>query len=158
VTGFGLVIGLLAILVGVALTRIETLGNSVENLASVRVPKLISAGRSIETLLQTARQMRNVLILDDESLVKSEIADIRRNSQVLQEHLAELEKTVAGETETNLFKVIVQARDAYLPHEEHFLKLAERGDYSSAKDLMLEQVRGTQGSYIDAISTLIASM
>src|SRR5262245_49622654 len=91
--GFGLVIALLAVVVGVALSRIEALGGSVQNLASVRVPKLIAAGKSIETLLQTARQMRNVLILDDESQVKSEIGDIRRNGQVLHEHLAELEKT-----------------------------------------------------------------
>jgi methyl-accepting chemotaxis protein len=155
VAGFGLLIALLIALTVFAMTRIEYLGQSVDGLASVRVPKLISAGKSIETLLQTSRQMRNVLILDDEAQIRSEIADIQRNSDVLAQYLDDLGKTIAGETETNLFKAINEARSAYAPHEQTFLKHAQRGDYSTARDVMLAEVRNAQGKYIDAISMLI---
>src|SRR6185503_17445639 len=84
-----------------------------------------------------------------------EIADISRNVELIHEFLAELERNVSGETEQNLFKSITAARAEYAPHEARFLKAASQGDYSTAKDLMLQQVRGAQSKYIDALSTLI---
>ena len=155
VSGFGLIIALLIVLTTVALLRINALGRSVDNFATQHVPKMIFASKGIETLLQSARQMRNVLVLDDEAQVRSEIGDIKRNTQVIGEFLDELEKTVATEAERNMFKAIVEARSQYAAHEAKFLGLAERGDYSSAKDLMLQQVNAAQSKYIDAISTLI---
>jgi methyl-accepting chemotaxis protein len=155
VAGFGLMIALMIALTVVGITSVTRLGDSVDDLASVRVPKLISAGKSIETLLQTSRQMRNVLILDDEAQIRTEIADIRSNREMLQEQLEELGKLIDGDTETHLYKAVVSARTAYNPHEEKFLQIAGKGDYSTAKDIMLADVREAQQKYIDTISMLI---
>src|SRR6185503_2685218 len=153
--GFGLVIALLVVLSVMNLTRINQLGGTVEDLASSRVPRLVAGGKVIETLLQSARQMRDVLVLDDEAQVKREIAGIRRNSQLTKVFLDQIEKTLRNQSEIDVFRTISEARAQYLPHEEEFLKNAERGDYSSAKDVMLQRVRGAQAQYIELISTFI---
>jgi methyl-accepting chemotaxis protein len=153
--GFGLLVALLIGLTVMGLARIESLGRSVDKLASVRVPMLIAAGKSIEALQQTARQMRNVLIFDDEAQIRGEIAGIQRNSELIQEYLEELGKTIEGDTERTLFRTITEARSAYAPHEQTFLKHAQRGDYATARDVMLAGVGNAQARYIDAISMLI---
>ena len=43
------------------------------------------------------------------------------------------------------------ARAKYAPHEDDFLKIAERADYATAKDGMLERVRPAQLKYLEAI-------
>jgi methyl-accepting chemotaxis protein len=153
--GFGLVIALLVVLSVVNLMRINQLGATVEDLASSRAPRLVAGGKVIETLLQSARQMRDVLVLDDEAQVKREIAGIRRNSQLTKVFLDQIEKTLRDQSEIDVFRTISEARAQYLPHEEEFLKHAERGDYASAKDVMLQRVRGAQAQYIELISTFI---
>jgi methyl-accepting chemotaxis protein len=157
VAGFGLMIALMIALTVVGLLSVTGLGRSVDELASVRVPKLISAGKSIETLLQTARQMRNVLLLSasDGDQIRSEIAEIRSNTELLQEQLEELGRMVEGDTEAHLYKAVVLARDAYTPHETNFLKVAEQGGYLAAKEIMLQDVRDAQARYIEAIDMLI---
>jgi methyl-accepting chemotaxis protein len=155
IAGFGLMIALMIGLTVIGMVSVTSLGSSVEELASVRVPKLISAGKSIETLLQTSRQMRNVLILDDEAQIKTELSEIRTNNEVLQDQLEELGKMVEGDTETHLYKAVVAARTAYNPYEANFLRVAEKGDYSTAKDIMLADVREAQLKYVEAISMLI---
>src|SRR5262245_23130539 len=102
VAGFGLLIVLMVALTVIGTITVTSLGDSVDDLASRRIPKLISAGKSIETLLQSARMMRNVLVLDDETQIRSEIADIRTNTEVLQDQLDELGRLVEGDTETHL--------------------------------------------------------
>jgi methyl-accepting chemotaxis protein len=157
VAGFGLMIALMIALTVVGITSVTRLGDSVDQLAAVRVPKLISAGKSIETLLQTARQMRNVLILGagDGDQIRAEIADIRLNNDLLQIKLDELAGLVEGETETALYKAVVDARAGYTSHEKNFLETAEQGGYIGAKMIMLHDVREAQTRYIDAISMLI---
>jgi methyl-accepting chemotaxis protein len=153
--GFGLVIALLVVLSVMNLMRINQLGATVEDLASSRAPRLVAGGKVIETLLQSARQMRDVLVLDDEAQVKREIAGIRRNSQLTKVFLDQIEKTLRDQSEIDVFRTISEARAQYLPHEEEFLKHAEQGDYASAKDVMLQRVRGAQAQYIELISTFI---
>jgi methyl-accepting chemotaxis protein len=153
--GFGLMIALLIVLTAISLAGFNTLGRSVDELGSSRVPKLIAGGKAIETLLQSARQMRNVLILDNETEIKSELADIHGNVQLTKDYLDVVERKLSGETEANLFKAISAARVEYAPHEAEFLKDAERGDYSTARDVMVQRLRGAQSKYIEAISNLI---
>jgi methyl-accepting chemotaxis protein len=152
--GFGLVIALLMALAVMSLMRINQLGQTVEELSSSRVPKLVSGGKVIEAVLQSARQMRDILVLDDAAQIKREIAGIRRNSQIAKVFLDQIEKTVTDDAEKDMFRAILEARAQYLPHEEEFLKLAEGGDYAGAKNV-LQRVRGAQAQHIEVISTLM---
>lgn len=62
-----------------------------------------------------------------------------------------IEKTLTTDQEKALFQRIVESRALYDPSAEAFLKTAGRGEYSEAKDIMLERVRPAQSRYLDAI-------
>ena len=49
--------------------------------------------------------------------------------------LDKLEKMLTPGKEQELFQAIVDARAKYAPHEDEFLKIAERADYATAKDV-----------------------
>ena len=151
--GFGLVIGLLVIVAVTSLVRLSAFNRNVEDLASVRVPKLIVTGAWVEALLQTSRYMRDTLILDDEKQIKETLLSLQKTRQQRKELLEKLEKVVTPGKERELFQSIIEARAKYNPHEDEFLKIAERGDYAGAKDVMLERVRPAQRTYLEAIKT-----
>ncbi|QJW84864.1 hypothetical protein HK414_18530 [Ramlibacter terrae] len=94
-----------------------------------------------------------MLVLDDEKQVKEELASVRQNRDHVQELLTRVEKTVAPGRERELFDAIVAARAAYLPHEDEFLKHADKGDYSTAKDVLLKSARPAQLKLQEAMET-----
>jgi methyl-accepting chemotaxis protein len=153
--GFALVIAMLVASMAMSIDRLQSLGSKVEEFAQSRVPKLAVSGKVVETLLQSARQMRNVLILDAEQQIRSDIADVERNEGVVKEMLAQVEKLIAGDTERSLFQGILSARTAYEPLEKEFLVLAKKGDYSTAKDKLLGGLKDAQDKYIGAVSSFI---
>jgi hypothetical protein len=105
-------------------------------------------------MLQSARQMRNVLILDAEQQIQSDIADVERNDGVVKEMLDQVEKLVAGDTERSLFQGILGARHVRSAGEE-VSRPREEGDYSTAKDEMLGALKGAQDKYVGAVSAFI---
>src|SRR5262245_51716164 len=154
--GFGVIILLLVALMVTSLSQLRGLGANVEEFASSRVPKLIAGGRMIETLLQSSRQMRNVLVLDHEEQIKSQIGDLLRNVTTIKEGIDQIEKLVTtNASEKALFQDIVASHAAYVPVEEQFIKVASKGDYATAKDLMLERVRPVEQKFISAVSAFI---
>jgi hypothetical protein len=71
--GFALVLALLALVAGVGIGRLADLNDNVVDLSENRLPKLLVSNQWIFSMLQTARQTRNMLILDDKDKVKAEI-------------------------------------------------------------------------------------
>ncbi|QJR14016.1 methyl-accepting chemotaxis protein [Usitatibacter palustris] len=153
--GFGLVIALFMASMAVSIHQMYRLGSSIEDFAQSRVPKLSLSGKVVEHLLQTARQMRNVLILDAETEIVSEIADVARNTEQVHELLAQIGKLVSADTERNLMKEIDAARVKYEPLEQKFVAAAKKADYATAKDQMLSEVRPAQDAYINAVNSFI---
>jgi methyl-accepting chemotaxis protein len=144
---------MLVALVGASVMRMRELAADIDSIAASRVPKIVASTRSIEMVLQTSRQMRNALVLDAETEIRNELTDIMRNDMVLADAVAQLEKLLATDTEKNLFKAVRDAAEVYDIPRKKFVDLAQKGDYSSARDLMVQQVRQAEGRYIDALST-----
>ncbi|MES2298702.1 MAG: methyl-accepting chemotaxis protein [Pseudomonadota bacterium] len=154
--GFGLVIVLLVVVAVTGMLRLKEFHHRLDDFASLRVPQLISGGDSVESLLQSSRQMRDILILDDEKQIKEAIEGIvKRRAQRTDLHTA-LEKSAVTEQEKPLLKAVAEARAKYLPQEDQFLDIARKGDFSAAKEVMLERVRPAQLAYIDAINQFTA--
>src|SRR5262245_21882205 len=111
--GFGVIILLLVALMVTSLTQLRALGGNVDEFASSRVPKLIAGGRRIETLLQSSRQMRNVLVLDHEEQIKTQIGDLIRNVTQIKEGIDQIEKLVTTNASENaLCRAIVASHAA----------------------------------------------
>ena len=142
--GFGVVLLLLAAVALTSLVQLAAFNRNVEAIANVRMVQLITVGQVTSALNQITRSSGNVLVLDSEKDIKEELAAIRVNRDAAKDLLAKVSAAVAAGRERDLFGEITAALQAYLPHEEEFLKEAERGDYSSAKDRMLKTTRPAQ--------------
>lgn len=149
--GFGLVLVLLIAVAATSLARLAESNRNVEALAQVSMAKLVASSQAVETILRTARSTGDMFLLDDEAQIKREIASVRQNQGKVKEMLDTLETSVAVDGERALFRAIVQARDAYIPSEDEFLKIASGGDYASAKDVLLQRARPAQSRYVEAI-------
>jgi methyl-accepting chemotaxis protein len=149
--GFGIVVALLAAVALTSLYQLARFNRGVEALASGRMVQLITVAQAGSALAQITRNTGNVLILDDEKQVKEELVSARRNQALIRDLLAVVEKAVAPGREKELFADIAKARAASLPPEEEFLKTAEAGDYSTAKDVLLKSARPAQLKLIEAL-------
>ncbi|MEA2660145.1 MAG: methyl-accepting chemotaxis protein, partial [Candidatus Binatota bacterium] len=149
--GFGLLIVFTVILAAMSLVRLSEFNRGVESFASARVAKLIAAANWVEALLQTSWQMREVLVLDAEKDIKAALLGVHEGGKKRQEIMDKLGKGIVPGKEKDLFQAIVDAHSQYKPHEGEFLKIAEGGDYSAAKKVMMERLRPAQFKYIEVI-------
>ena len=150
--GFSLMIAFVGVVAATSLLRLRGFNQSVENFASARVPKVITSAALVEDLLQASTEMRDALILDEEKQIKALVGTFAKGMQRRKVLGDQIEKILGPGKEKELFQAIVDARSQYMPHEDEYLKLAERGDFSGAKDVMLARVRPTQRKYIEAIN------
>jgi methyl-accepting chemotaxis protein len=142
--GFGTVLLLLAALAVTSVVQLAGFNRIVEAVAAVRMVQLITVGQVTAAINHISRSTGSVLVLDDEKQVKEELAAVRANRDAIQDLLAKVEKSVAPGKEADLFQQIRQALAAYLPHEDAFLKDADAGNYSAARDVMLSVTRPAQ--------------
>jgi methyl-accepting chemotaxis protein len=153
--GFGVVIVLLITMVIIGITRLGSVNRQFELMAEEQVPKLVISGKWNTAVLETARHMRNILILDDKDKIKKEIASIYEEKKERKEYLEQLEKTVTADNEKLALKSIVDARAKYVVTEDELLKVADAGDYAGTKPILLERARPTQLDYISSLEKFI---
>ena len=92
-----------------------------------------------------------LLLFDEEKLIKETLLALRKGQPERKDVLDKIEKMLTPGKEQELFQAIADARTKYAPHEDDFLKIAERSDYATAKDVMLERARPAQLKYLAAI-------
>jgi len=149
--GFGLILVLMLVLAGGSLFGLNRLDAAVEDISQDKVPKIIALAEWEISVLQSARHMRNVLILDGQEAVNKELASLGDQKKSRKEYLDQLEKTVKSEAGKAGLKAIVEMRAAYVVPEDEFMKLAAAGDLVQAKKVLLEKARPLQLLYIDAL-------
>ena len=152
--GFAALIALLVAVVATSLVRLADFHRGVDRIVRVDIEEMVQGAQAVEAILRAANSTGNVFVLDEERFVKLELAAVRSNRAKVNELLERIGTNVHEGKERQLFDAIVAARGDYLPHEDAFLKVAEGGDYSGAKDVMLQRTRPAQLKYIDAIHAL----
>lgn len=151
---FGLVIGLFVIAAATSLQRLNEFNDAVEHLATQRLPKLIAVQNYTESLLHASRQMRDALLLDDEKEIKASISAAQTSIEQRKLTFDQLQKNLDDATERSLFEVIRQTGNEYARPEAEFLAAANKGEFSSAKDILLEKTRPAQIAYLEALKKL----
>ena len=156
--GFSLVATLMLIIKIVGISRMADLDHSIEKVVNDRYPKVMIAKDVEGSLNSIARYMRNTLIFTDASIVKKEIEKIGEARKTIVEALAKLEKTITSDEGKQKLKSIMDARAAYLPVQENFMKLIDEGKKADATNLLLNQLRPAQLAYFDNIEKLAVAL
>jgi methyl-accepting chemotaxis protein len=152
--GFGAVIAMLVVVVGLALAYLNSLTAQIDVLATNRVPQVIAVGKWEASVLRTARHMQTVFVLTEAGEVQLELKAIKDNRDEQAGLFAQIKGMADSGEAQKLFERVDQARKAYQQAEAEFIKDAEAGRIDDAKITLLIKTRGAQASYIAAISKL----
>jgi methyl-accepting chemotaxis protein len=151
---------LTALLGAVAVTGVYRLGDMDQTLEAVTEAQrqLVTCYQYSIGLLETARHMRNVFILD-KSKIKEEIAATWEQKQVRIKYREELQKSIAKDDEKakQLFQNVLDARARYVPLEIAFLNMGGAGaeHLEEAKALVIDKVSPEQALYQTALYNMI---
>jgi PAS domain S-box-containing protein len=136
---------------GISIKRLTEFKNEVHNLTNDRVPKLEQTDDWTIRLLETARHTRNMLILDDKEKIQKELDAVQEDKAKRKEYMALLTKSAGTTEEKAALQAVIDARAAYVPFEDEYLRQVAAGQIKEAKETLLTGARPTQIAYIEAL-------
>jgi len=152
---FGAVIVLLGTAIALSLVRLSDFNRAVAAVTGPQLTKLELANAWIYELQETARHTRNMLILDDKEKLQTELAGTQQNKDKRKEYLESLQRQVSSAEEKRALQAVIDARAAYVPFEDEYLREIAAGQMAQAKQTLLEKARPTQLEYIAALRKLV---
>jgi len=155
--GFGIVLVLMLALAGSGFVGLRQMGAAVTDISADRLPKIMTAADWQISVLESASHMSSALILDGQDNMGKQLAKLEDEKKLRKDYAEQLEKTLNTDAGRAAFKTIVDARAAYVPSEDKFMKLAAAGDLAGAKKTLIDETRPLQRTYITALKTFVAT-
>ncbi|MFC6280733.1 MULTISPECIES: methyl-accepting chemotaxis protein [Polaromonas] len=152
---FGVVIACLIVLATLAYSRIGLLGDEITQMSNDRYPKTVLAHTIKDELNETARQMRNILLMSDAQAIQKEFEQIEKNSKNISDAIAVLDKTILSEKGRENIKELIDIREKFSSLRANFLKLAKEGNIDEAKLVLLNELRPVQLTYFAVLDNVI---
>ena len=152
--GFGAVIAMLVVVVGLALAYMNSLTGQIDVLATNRVPQVIAVGKWEASVLRTARHMQTVFVLAESGEVQMELKAIKDNRDEQAALFTQIKRLADSSEAQKLLERVDQSRKAYQLAEAEFVRDAEAGRIDDAKVTLLVKTRTAQAAYIGSISKL----
>lgn len=153
--GFGVILLLLIAVAGTSAERLNRFNSVVEHVNESAIPNIITTNRWQVCLLEIARHMRTIVLLDTQDKVNAEIALIKEQRIARKKYLNELEQENMSPEEQELLVAVHDARSGYIIDEDAFLDLAADGNLAEAKKVLLEKAGPEQEAYISALDKLM---
>src|ERR1700733_4082038 len=129
---------------------------AVHQITDERLPWLEMVHAWVVEVLQTARHTRNMLILEDKAKIQDELDALVESKRLRARYMDELEAAVDTPAERSLLQAVVDARAAYVPSEDDYMRMVSANQLKEAKELLLGQTRPTQLKYLDQLNRFSA--
>jgi methyl-accepting chemotaxis protein len=152
---FGANIVLLLILAISAFTGISHLVGDIELTSKDRYPKIVLVHTIKDELNETARNMRNILLLKDTEALKAEYANIEESRGIISAALDKLDKSITSEKGREELKELVTVREKFVASRDKFVSLAKEGKLEDAQTILLVDARPLNLKYFDILDKLI---
>lgn len=149
--GFFVILFLLTIVTLIGLKSLDLASSSVDKITNDRLPKILLVSEWNIGLLNSARHMRNTLILEDQNLITKELEYLGQEAEKRHKYTSELQKTVVSKMGKSALSEAIKLESDYSISEEEFISTIRQGDFSSAKKVLLEKTRPIQLKYLKAI-------
>ncbi|WP_312668654.1 methyl-accepting chemotaxis protein [Stutzerimonas nitrititolerans] len=152
--GFGLVIALLITIIVVGLGSLGSLNDGLRTVIDDRYPKTEVANSIKNNLNESARAIRNVLLLTGNDSAE-EYERLKQQRVQIGEDLATLQKSLDSDEGQRLFADITRAREAYEAAQDELLGYAGQSLRDAAVGVLTGSLRATQRNYFSAVDALI---
>lgn len=152
---FAIVIGLMLILAFNAYFGLKNLAADLDLMSKDRYPKVMLAQTIKNELNENARNMRNILILKDPEVLKSEYANIEESGKIIGQSIDKLDKSITSEKGRSLIKNLMEVREAFIVSRTKFLNLTRQEQVDEAIALLQSETRSVQLKYFTVLDQLI---
>ncbi|WP_188381013.1 MCP four helix bundle domain-containing protein, partial [Oxalicibacterium faecigallinarum] len=152
---FGCVVAILIVLAVIAFTRITLLDDGISTLIDNRYPKTVQAHTIKDSLNETARSMRNALLMTNRDQVRAELDNINRLSGIIGPTIDALDKTIAIPQARTYMNGLLESRAKFVPLKDRFVTLVQGGLLEEAAQLMFEELRPAQLVYMENLDKLV---
>jgi methyl-accepting chemotaxis protein len=154
--GFGAVLLMLAITVGISIYSLGKLADNSDDIVTESYPKVLQAQQVMNHHNKIARSLRNALLIHDEAKAAKEIATVMEKRKDNDAAMQKLGDTIKTSESRAFFNAVQAAHKPFNASLDEVLRLRSEGDINGAVDQMLGQMRALQLAYMDAIDALIA--
>ncbi|MEO8407034.1 MAG: methyl-accepting chemotaxis protein [Oxalobacteraceae bacterium] len=155
--GFCAVLVLLALVVGLGITRLAVLNAGTNRIVVENYPKVQLAQRILASSDRLARSLRNSMLATEPGLIGAELAIIAEMRKENNETLARLDPLITSDKGRELFKAVPAARASYIVVLDQILKLQADGKKEEAVSLLFGNLSTAQTAYLGSIAALIAA-
>ena len=154
--GFAAVIALMLLMGTLSYLRMGELNDDIQLSNTDRFPKSELAHQIKDELNETARNMRNLLLLSDPEVLKGEYANIEESSRLIAANLATLDKMISSPQGRSLHTAITDQRALFQKELNGFLELTKAGNKDDALKVLSEKVRPASLAYFDRLDKMLA--
>src|ERR1700694_574089 len=151
---FAVVLIMVLGIIALAVSRLESMDALLSRFASERVPQVVIAHKWAISVLESARHMRNIFILDHDK-IPEELGLLEDQKKLRIELMNAVLKIVDTAQGKEFWKFAVDARAAYIPDEDEFIRLVQANRLDEAKKLFIDTARPEQLAYLAAIYKLM---
>jgi len=152
---FGAVIALLLVVTTLAHTRLGVLSEDIKLMNTDRYPKVVLANTIKGELNETARNMRNILLMSDAGEVKNELSNIEESTRIIGESLETLDKSVTSVKGREILQALQPVKTKFAADRTAFLAFAKDGKKDEAVAFLFKEVRPNQMVYLAGLDKVI---
>jgi methyl-accepting chemotaxis protein len=154
---FGALIGLLALVVLVALSRMSSIHDALETVVNNRAPKVEALNDMALRAMDNARIVRNIVLLTDEAAMAKNKQAYEDNVAANLQHVAYLQERLTHPADQAMLQALKQAREGYAAYTSEVIALGLRNQNEEASALLYGERHKTQDAYFAAIRKLVDS-
>jgi methyl-accepting chemotaxis protein len=152
--GFSATLILLAVVVGVGMSRINQINNDIRSLVQQDFPKTVIANNVIDAVNVNARVLRNAYIFKDAE-VQKELERLPEQSRLISEGLAKLDQMLTTDAGRASLQKIKDARVIYVKDMESYIAFIKAGQRDEAAGMLSGALRNSQANYLAAVTSMI---
>ncbi len=151
---FTIILLLAAGVVGIGITRLADITESVTLIDQDRLPKVKALADMTDEQNLAARELRNMLIFEDAAKVKAAQEAVAQSRERIAKIMDTMAPSITSDEGKKRLAALQEARAAYLPLMQKFIALVEKGDKLEAVGLLDEKLRPAQLAYFKATDGL----
>lgn len=141
-------------IIALAVSFLDSGDTLLTKMVTSRVPQVVTSQKWAISVLESARHTRNIFVLDHDK-IPEELAGLEEQKKLRIEDMNALEKTLDTERGRELLKDVTDARAAYVPDEDEFIRLAQLNQLEAARRLLIDKARPEQLRYLEEIYKLV---
>ena len=153
--GFGVLILLMVGIMALGMQRLSVVNDASNVIRKERYPVMRMAFAVNSDISANAISMRNMVLTENEDIVKREQANIKVASDRITATLDAISKGLRTEKGKALYKTIVEARAPYQKHQLEFISMITEGRSAMATNMLMMNMQKEQVAYMTAVQSLV---